>query len=163
MRWRIAGLAGLILAGCDRADPASTAQRPAAQHIVDPATGETRMIIPRPDGAATLRSGPDVPLALPKGFSLPDGTRVLTNSLFSRPDGDGTLVTFEAEPSAQAVIGHYRDQARAAGFAITVEVETAGTFLMVGERKKDGARLAVTATEGVPTQGQLIVSANAPG
>lgn len=163
MGWRIAGLAGLILTGCDGADPTGTEQRPTAQHVVDPATGETRMTIPRPDGAATLRSGPDVPLALPKGFTLPDGSRVLTNSLFSRSDGDGTLVTFEAEPSAQAVIGHFRNQAEAAGFAITVEVETAGTLLIVGERKGDGARLAVTATEGMPTQGQLIVSTIAPG
>ncbi len=157
----MAGLAGLMLTGCDGLDSAGLSgsdEPPLAAHSIDPETGEVRMIIPRKDGTATLRSGPSVPVSLPEGFTLLPGTKVTTHSLFSRPEGQGSLVTFEVDTEAGAVVAHFRGQAKAAGFAITLENNTAGTLLMVGERKRDGARLVVTATPGEPTTGQLMLS-----
>jgi hypothetical protein len=164
MRWRIGVLAGLALTGCSGPEPAGeTAAEPAtsAEHIIDLATGETRMAIPHEDGVATLRSGPNVPLTLPDGLSLFPGSRVLDNSLVTRPRGKGTLVTFEADAPAAAVIAHYRDQAQAAGFVIALDVEAGGTLMVGGARDPDGATLSVTATTGKPTAGQLVISSGA--
>ncbi len=160
MRWVIAGIAGLMLSGCDAPDhlDKSGAGEREAEHTIDPETGEVRMIIPHKDGTATLRSGPNVPVTLPRGISMVPGARVLAHSQFAMGDGQGSLVTFEADVEAPAVIAHFRDQARAAGFAVTLENDAAGTLMIVGERKRDGARLAVTATAGEPTTGQIVVS-----
>jgi hypothetical protein len=155
MRWGIAGIVAMMLAGCDGAgDPSRQ-----AEHSIDPATGETVMTIPDKRGAATLRAGPSVPVALPQGFSLFPGTRVTNNARFTRADGEGTLVTFTADAPAKDILAHYRREAEAAGFAITLEHEAAGSLLLIAERERDGARLAVTVTEGAPTSGQLVFSA----
>ncbi len=175
MRIRIAVLVGLLLVGLGLAVLALTwldaSNLPGAgdsgpgtstEHIIDPATGETRITIPQKDGIATLRSGPKVPVSLPEGFSLFPGARVVGNSMVTRTgEGQNTLVTFETDAPAAEVIAHYREQAKAAGFAITLEAETGDTFIMVGER--GGGRIAATATQGAPTTGQLIFGLGASG
>ena len=147
-----------MLAGCGGAGESSRQ----AEHSIDPATGETRMTIPDKGGAATLRAGPSVPVSMPEGFSLFPGTRVTNNARFTRADGEGSLVTFTADAPAKDILAHYRHEAEAAGFAITLEHEAAGSLLLIGERKRDSARLAVTATKGAPTTGQLVLSAFRP-
>ncbi|MFO6448481.1 hypothetical protein ACLBKU_15210 [Erythrobacter sp. NE805] len=156
MRWGIAGIAGLMLAGCDAAGDAEPA--PEAVHSVDPATGELHMVIPHEDGPATLRSGPTLPVRLPDGLTLPEGATVTANSRFEQAGGSGALVTFETLAPAAAVITHFRDQAEAAGFAITLDRALATSHLLLGERARDGAKLSVTATSGPPTSGQILVS-----
>lgn len=164
MRRIIAGLAGLMLAGCGAADDSAAADGPLADHSIDPATGETRMTIPLAGSTATLLAGPTVPVSLPDGFTLFPGTRIANNARFAQAGGEGSLVTFASDAPAAAVIAHYREQAAAAGFAITVEHEAADSLLLIGERARDGARIAVsaTATPGAATTGQLVLSTTAP-
>lgn len=156
MRWAIAGFAGLMLAACD--SDAGEGAAPLAEHSVDPATGATRMTIPHGNGTATLLAGPEVPVALPDGLTLFPGMRVENNARFARKEGEGALVSFAADAPAPAIIAHYRGEAEAAGFAVTLEHAAAGSVLLIAERSRDGARLAVTATTGTPTTGQLAVS-----
>ncbi len=153
--------AALTLAGCG-SEPSSEFTTPDgenAEFTIDDDTGETSMTVKGPDGTATLRSGADVPISMPAGFSLFPGSKVVANTVVSQPDGQGTMVTFEAAAAADAVIAHYRDQAKAAGFDIQLEMTTNGTMMVAGERKSDGSSLSVTATagEGDATTGQIII------
>lgn len=149
----------LALAGPDRSDmpgAGDTGSDTTTEHTIDPATGETRITILQKDGIATLRSGANVPVTLPEGFSLLAGARVFGNSLVSRPGGwQNAVVTFETDAPAVQVIAHYREQAKAAGLAITLEAETGNTFIMVAER--GATKVSATATRGTPTTGQLVI------
>lgn len=158
MRWGIAGIAGLMLAGCG--GEVGTSRR--AEHSIDPVTGETRMTIPHQGETATLRAGPAVPVALPAGLSLFPGTRIAGNARFAQGKRVGSLLTFAADAPAADVMAHYRREAEAAGFAIVLEHAAAGSLIFVADRGRDGARLAITAKSGPPTTGQVVLLAVAP-
>ena len=64
---------------------------------------------------------------------------------------------------AAAVVAHYRDAAKAAGFDIQLEMNTNGTRMVGGERKGDGSSLSVTATDGKQTTGQIIIGSEKGG
>ena len=153
----LALLGTLTACGSETSGEVATADGETAEYTIDKETGETSMTIDGPDGTATLRSGTAVPVTLPDGFSLFPGTKVVTNTVVNQPDGQGTMVTFEADAPADKVVAHYRDQAKAAGFDIQLEMNTNGTMLIGGERKADGASLSVTATNGEATTGQIII------
>jgi hypothetical protein len=121
------------------------------------------MTITGEDGDATLRAGANVPVTLPDGFSLFPGTKVISNAVVSQPDGQGTMIQFEADAPADKVIAHYREQAKAAGFAIELEMNTNGTQMIAGQRKDDSASLSVTATSGDMTTGQIIIGSKQGG
>lgn len=163
----ITGAAALMLAACgsETSGEFKTEDGKNAEYTIDKQTGETSMTIEGKDGAATLRSGANVPVTLPDGFTLFPGSKVVTNTLVDQPDGKGTLVTFEADAPAEDVVAHYRDAAKAAGFDIQIEINTNGTRMVGGERKADGSSLSVTATTGDDgkTAGQLIIGTKMPG
>jgi hypothetical protein len=122
------------------------------------------MTIKGEDGEATLRSGAQVPVSLPAGFTLFPGSKVVTNTLVNQPDGQGTMITFESEAPADKVVAHYRDAAKAAGFEIQVEMNANGTQMVGGERKNDGTTLSVTASAGeAMTTGQIIIATKKGG
>lgn len=154
-----AGTAALALTACgsETSGEFTTADGENAEYTIDEDSGETSMTVEGPDGTATLRSGTDVPVKLPDGFSLFPGSKVVTNTVVSQPDGSGTMITFEADAPADKVVAHYRDQAKAAGFDIQLEMNTNGTTMIGGERKDDGSSLSVTATSGDMTTGQIII------
>jgi hypothetical protein len=155
----LAGSAVLALAACgsETSGEFTTEDGENAEYAIDEATGETSMTIKGPEGTATLRSGADVPVSLPQGFSLFPGSKVVSNTVVDQPDGKGTMVMFESEAGADKVVAHYRDQAKAAGFEVQLEMTTNGTTMIGGERKADGATLSVTATTGDTTTGQIII------
>lgn len=163
----LAGGAALALSACgsETSGEFKTGDGKDAEYTIDKETGETTMTIKGEDGDATLRSGADVPVTLPDGFTLFPGSKVVSNTLVKQPDGQGTLVTFEAAAPADKVVAHYRDAAKAAGFDIQLEMNTNGTMLVGGERKADGSSLSVTATTGDDgkTTGQIIIGTKAPG
>lgn len=175
MRVRLAVLASLVIAALglavsglvwfgalDILGASAIGPRSVTEHTIDPATGEVRMTIPDKNGSVTVVSGPKVAVSLPNGLSLFPGSRVNGNSQVTRSGGgQDTLVTFEADAPAADVIAHYREQAKAAGYAIRLEAETGDTFILVAER--GGAKLTATATQGTPTTGQLVVAANPAG
>jgi len=164
MRAALLGLVGgaaLALAACgsETSGEFKTADGENAEYTIDNDSGETSMTVKGEDGTATLRSGAGVPVSLPDGFSLYPGSTVVTNTVVNQPDGQGTMVMFEADAPADKVVAHYRDQAKAAGFDIQLEMNTNGTMMVAGERKDDGASLSVTATanDGDATTGQIII------
>ena len=134
-----------------------------AEYTIDKDSGETSMTIKGEDGEATLRSGANVPVSLPDGFTLFPGSKVVTNTVVDQPDGKGTMVTFEADAPADTVVAHYREAAKAAGFDIQLEMNTNGTIMVGGERKADGSSISVTATGGEPTTGQIIIGSKKGG
>lgn len=152
--------AALLLSACGGSETSgefTTDDGGTAEYTIDKDSGETSMTIKGEDGEATMRSGANVPVSLPDGFTLFPGSRVVTNTVVDQPDGKGTLVTFEADAPADKVVAHYRDAAKAAGFDIQLEMNTNGTMMVGGERKADGSSLSVTATTGEPTTGQIII------
>ncbi len=136
-----------------------------AEYTIDKDSGETSMTIKGEDGDATLRSGASVPVSLPDGFTLFPGSKVITNTVVNQPDGQGTMVAFEADAPADKVVAHYRDAAKAAGFDIQLEMTTNGTVMIGGERKADEMSLSVTATTGADskTTGQIIIGTKTGG
>lgn len=161
----LAGTAALLLAACgsETSGEFTTEDGQNAEYTIDKETGETSMTIKGEDGEATLRSGADVPVSLPEGFNLFPGSKVVTNTVVKQPDGQGTMITFEADAPADKVIAHYREQAKAAGFDIQLEMNTNGTLMVGGERKGDGSSMSVTATGSDPTTGQIIIGTQTGG
>jgi hypothetical protein len=163
----LAGGAALTLAACgsETSGEFTTEDGENAEYTIDKDSGETSMTIKGEDGTATLRSGADVPVSLPDGFSLYPGSTVVTNTVVSQPDGQGTMVMFETDAAADKVIAHFREQAKLAGFDIQLEMNANGTQMIGGERKDDGSTLSVTASagEGAGTSGQLIIGSKKGG
>ena len=155
----------LVACGSETSGEFTTADGENAEYTIDKDTGETSMTIKGEDGEATLRSGADVPVNLPAGFTLFPGSKVITNTVVNQPDGQGTMVAFEADAPADKVVAHYRDAAKAAGFDIQLEMTTNGTVMIGGERKADGSSISVTATTGddSATTGQIIIGTKKPG
>jgi hypothetical protein len=156
----LAGTAAVLLAACGGSETSgefTTDDGKNAEYTIDKESGETSMTIKGEDGEATMRSGANVPVSLPDGFTLFPGSKVVTNTVVDQPDGKGTLVTFEADAPADKVVAHYRDAAKAAGFDIEIEMNTNGTMMIGGGRKADDASISVTATTGEPTTGQIII------
>lgn len=157
----LAGGAALTLAACssETSGEFTTEDGETAEYTIDKDSGETSMTIKSEDGTATMRSGVDVPVDLPAGFSLYPGAKVLTNTVVSQPDGKGTMVMFETGDAADKVIAHFRKQAEEAGFSIQIDANMNGSLMIGGEREGDGSTLSVTANpnEGDATTGQLII------
>lgn len=163
----VAGTAAVVLAACgsETSGELTTADGESAEYTVDEDSGETSMTVEGPDGTTTLRSGAEVPVNLPDGFSLFSASKVVSNTVVKQADGQGTMVMFETDAAADKVIAHYREQAKAAGFDIQIEMNTNGTMMIGGERKGDGSTFSVTASagEGAGTFGQLIIGSQKSG
>jgi hypothetical protein len=163
----LAGGVALMLSACgsETSGEFTTADGENAEYTIDKDTGETSMTIKGEDGEATLRSGADVPVNLPAGFTLFPGSKVITNTVVNQPDGQGTMVAFEADAPADKVVAHYRDAAKAAGFDIQLEMTTNGTVMIGVERKADESSITVTATTGddSATTGQIIIGTKKAG
>ena len=164
--WVWAGSAALLLTACgsETSGEFTTEDGENAEYTIDKDSGETSMTIKGADGTATLRSGAEVPVSLPDGFSLYPGAKVVTNTVVKQPDGQGTMVMFETADPGDKVIAHFREQAKKAGFDIQLEMNTNGTQMIGGERK-DGSTLSVTASPGgeAGTTGQLIIGSKSGG
>lgn len=159
MAFVLAGTAALAACGSETSGEFTTEEGETAEYTIDQATGETSMTVEGPDGTATLRSGADVAVDLPAGFSLYPGAKVITNTVVNQPDGKGTMVMFETDAAPDKVIGHFRKQAVDAGFGIQIDANMNGSLMIGGEHEADGSTLSVTATavEGDATTGQLII------
>lgn len=157
----MAGGTALMLAACgsETSGEFTTEDGENAEYTIDNASGETSMTIKGKDGTATLRSGADVPVDLPEGFSLYPGSKVITNTVVNQPDGKGTMVMFETDAEASEVMAHFRKEAGDAGFDIQIDANMNGSLMIGGERKADGSSLSITATpgDGEATTGQLII------
>lgn len=158
--------AAMLLAACgsETSGEFTTEDGQNAEYTIDEESGETSMTVKGPDGIATLRSGAQVPVSLPDGFSLYPGAKVVTNTIVKQADGQGTMVMFETDAKAETVVAHFREQAKTAGFDIQLEMNTNGT-MMIGGEHKNGSTLSVTASPGAEsgTTGQLIIGSKSGG
>ncbi|MFL0670957.1 MAG: hypothetical protein ACJLS3_05865 [Erythrobacter sp.] len=151
--------AGAMLAACsaEKSGTVTTPDGETAAYTINEASGETSMTIAGENGQTTFRSGANVPVSLPSGLTLFPGSRVVRNTLVDDPEGAGVLINFEADAAASRVVAHYRDAAKAAGYAIELEMTTKDTVMIGGERKSDGSTISVTATAAEPTSGMIFI------
>jgi hypothetical protein len=111
----------------------------------------TSMTIKTEKGTAVVRTGADA-AKFPIGFSLYPGAKVTSGTTVSEAAaaGDGgSVIAFESADDPSKVIAHYKQQAKAAGYAIEGEMAmnngTAGETMMVGgTRGESGFSLTVT-------------------
>lgn len=135
----------LILLGACEDRAAGPTPSPAPNFIRDPLTGETNARIATGNGAAAeLRSGATVPLALPPGFTIYPGARVVRNTVVERDDIRRTLVEFETPDPIAKVLRFHRAQAQAAGAMLTLDL-AGKDAASIGGSTAGGAEFVVTA------------------
>lgn len=124
------------------------------EYTIDNSTGETTARIETEEGTATLRSGSNVPVVLPAGFSVYPGANVVTNTVVKQGEGSGTLVTMQSADSPEDVAAFYKEQAEKAGVTIQMEMSTNGAQIVGGE-SADGLTFSIMASpssEGTTAQ-----------
>ncbi len=125
---------------------------------IDSDTGETNLTITTDEGTMTMRSGSDVPVKLPGGFSVYPGAEVVSNMIMDQADGSGALLTLSSEDSPQEVAAFYKKQAEDAGITIQMEMTTNGAQMVGGESDKGLTFSIMASPEGDGTTAQLTVS-----
>lgn len=155
MRVAVVLLTALMCACGERAgapEPSPEPNRPVAT-----TPGETRARITTDRGAVDLRSGPAVPVALPSGFTIYPGARIIANTRVEREGGRRVLVEFATpDPIAKVVLFH-RAQAEAAGVLLMLDLD-GDEAASIGGRTVTGGDYALTARRaGSETMVQLSI------
>lgn len=133
MRW-LALLLAFILAGCG--DQARDGGKPAGGKRLARATAGA-------DAEPMMRSGPQVPVHLPPGFTLYPGARVISNTVIERGGKRGALLVFETPDPLAKVMLFYRAQAAAAG--MTLELDLGGDDrASLGGTLRSGAHMTLS-------------------
>lgn len=117
-----------------------------ATYAVDQDNGETTATITTDEGTVRMRSGENVPVDLPNGFTLLTGARVVSNTSIDQGEGKGSLVIFETDASMDDVTAHYRKQAEDAGVKINVQLTTDAGRMLAGQ-SEDGRSFSLNASE----------------
>jgi hypothetical protein len=159
-------VAALLLASCDGPDASGARETgdianeagESGEYVIDRETGEARMTIETEEGPATLRSGRDVPVELPEGFSLHPGSRVTSNSVIRQGERSGAVILFETEATPEEVIAHYRREAEAAGFALETDTVMGDSLMLGGESAGVAFQATATAIGAGGARGQVFVS-----
>lgn len=158
-----AAASALALSACgsDESDGAQAdgdAAVAAGEYQIDEESGETSMWINGPDGAVSMRTGAEVPIDLPAGFTLIGGATVTNNITINQAGEKGALVTFTSDKRPQEIADFYRKQAQAAGIAIQIETNINGGAMLGGEDAASGTTFSITAYPGEEgTTGQLTI------
>ena len=129
----------LLLAACgsERSGTITTDDGETVDYTVDTGSGEASFTAETEDGKATMRTGQNVEVELPDGFSLYPGAEVVTNTTFSQNDGQGSMIIFNSDDSVEDILAHYRKQADAAGVKIEMEMKTAQGTMLAGKGPED--------------------------
>ena len=148
----------LTACGSETAGEFTTEDGETAEYTIDSDTGETSMTVDTEQGAVSMRSGADVPIDLPAGFSMIDGAQVSTNTVIDQAGSRGALVNFTTSKTPDEVFAFYREQADAAGIDIQIETKMNGGGMIGGENAATGLIFSVTAYPGDGgTTGQLTI------
>ncbi len=154
-----ASLLALAACGAEESGSFTTDEGDTGEYRIDSESGEASMTVETPDGDVTMRTGADIPVDLPAGFTLIDGAQVLNNITIGQADGKGALITFLSDKSPKEITDFYRAQAEAAGIAIQIETDINGGSMLGGEDETSGATFSITAYPGEDgTTGQLTIS-----
>ncbi len=152
----------LAACGSETSGTFETEDGESGEYSIDNSTGETVVSVETDEGQATLRSGADVEVDLPGGFTIIDGAEVVNNMVFDNAGDKGALISFISDKSPEEIAEFYRAQAEAAGVEIQIETSINGGKMLGGE-SADGTTFSVTAYpqgEGDERQitGQLTIS-----
>lgn len=152
-------IAALCLSACgsDTSGTAEAEEHDTASYTIDEDSGETIATIKTEDGVATMRSGESVPVDLPEGFSLFPGAQVNNNTTFSLDDSRGAMIIFQSDAEPQAIADFYREQAKAAGIEIEVDLSINGGKTLGGESEAGRTFTLNASREGEKTSAQLMV------
>ncbi|QUL38244.1 hypothetical protein [Erythrobacter sp. JK5] len=155
-----AGSVALLLAACgsERSGEFTTEDGESGTYTIDGGSAEASATIETPDGTATMRSGANVPVDLPGGFTLYPGASVVSNTTIDHADGKGTMLMLQTGDAPEKVIGHYRKQAEAADVKIQLQMTTEQGMMIAGEGP-GGLTVSVNASRDGdgPTQAQLML------
>ncbi len=149
----------LVACGSETEGTFTTDEGETGAYAIDNDGDEASLTVSTPDGDVTMRTGADVPIDLPGGFTLISGADVLSNTTFDQVGTKGALVNFKSSKSPQEIVDFYREQAESAGVAIQIETSMNDGRMIGGENEDAGLTLSVTAypdDEG-NTIGQLTV------
>jgi hypothetical protein len=101
-----------------------------------------------------LRSGPDVPLSLPQGFTLYPDAKVITNTFAERRGKQRTLLVFETGDSIPKVLTFYRLQAGSAGAQFTLDLGGRDRASL-GGKLRSGGNFTLTLRRDATTRAEL--------
>lgn len=142
----VAGILAGLVAGCgpDQSDSFAT-QEGEGRYTVDTKGGETRLEVDTAEGTATVRSGANVPVDLPAGFSVYPGATIVNSSMAAQGEGRVASIMMQTGNSMDEVIAFYREQAERNG--VSVENETSSPRLRAFAGRSDAVeQMAVVAT-----------------
>ncbi len=153
------GALALSACGSETEGTFTTEDGETGEYTIDQDSGEASMTVSTPDGDVTMRSGNEVPIDLPGGFSLISGAEVLSNTVVSQADSTGSLVTFKSDKAPQEIADFYREEAARAGVEIQIETSINGGRMIGGEHDESGLTFSVTAypDDDGNTIGQLTI------
>ena len=127
------------------------------EYTVDTSTGEATATITTEDGTTTLRSGANVPVDLPAGFTAYPGAEIVSNTVVQQGRGSGNLLTMTSADSPEKVAAFYKAQAESAGVTIQMEMATNGAQIIGGE-SDEGLTFSIMASPtDAGTSAQLTV------
>ena len=153
----VAALGLLSACGSQESGSFTSEDGESGEYTIDTETGETTATIKTDEGTATMRSGSNVPVELPAGFSVYPGAQVLTNTIVNQAAGSGALVTMMSDDSPDAIAAFYKQQAVDAGIEIQMEMATNGGQILGGQ-SADGLTFSMIASpSGDGTTVQLTV------
>lgn len=153
----IAGIAILLAACSSEKSGTFETDEGEGSYSIDEDSGETSASIKTEDGTITMRSGENVAVDLPKGFTLYPGAKVVSNTVIAQDDGKGALVVMESDASPQEMGDFYKKQAEAAGVDISIQLTTDAGRMIAGQAE-DGSSFSFNANaEDGKTVGQLTV------
>lgn len=143
----------LMCTGCS--DTKAPASPPTNHKEPDRTAGEMRATIaPKGEVPAVARSGPKVPITLPKGFTLYPNAKVVANTVVKRGDSQRTLLAFETDDPVPEVIAFYRRQISAAGVRPNLDVGGEDRASLGGELS-GGGTFSLTARRDRRTRVEL--------
>ena len=134
----IAATSLLLVTACgsERSGTYETEDGEKVEYSVDNRGSNATATVTNDDGTSTVRTGNNVAIDLPAGFTLYPGSKVVTNTVFNRDDGKGAMVIFQSDAKPDEVLAYYRKEAEAAGVKIEMEMKTAQGTMLAG--KGDG-------------------------
>ncbi|MXO62178.1 hypothetical protein [Qipengyuania oceanensis] len=153
-------LAPLALAACgsEKSGTFDDGEGGEGSYTVDQDGDATVATVTNGDGTATLKSGPNVKVQLPEGFTLYPGATVANNTSFGGDGGQGALINMTSTDDPAKLVEFYRKQAGAAGYEITMDARMGDQQAIVGENKA-GTKFTFNASPGEGgSQAQLMVA-----
>ncbi|MEL6237340.1 MAG: hypothetical protein AAFQ90_01975 [Pseudomonadota bacterium] len=149
----------LALAGCGAETSGTLTGEDGEEgdYTINRETGETTATIKTDEGTVTMRSGADVPVELPAGFTVYPGAEVVSNTVVNQGKGSGVLLNMSSADSAQKVAAFYKAQAEKAGIKIEMEMSV-NEGQIIGGQSAEGLTFSIMATpEGAGTSAQLTI------